>query len=122
MYRRTAASFLPTVETQFPRAPKCCPTKFRLPQASPRAMWIALLPLMNPLTDATEYFGGTDKRMCTWSGIKCPSSTVHSFCSASDLNTVPGSLRNGANNALRRYFGMNTTWYLHSQVVCLRLS
>jgi hypothetical protein len=32
---------------------------------------------------ATEYFGGTDINMCTWSGIKYPSSIRHSLCSAS---------------------------------------
>jgi hypothetical protein len=54
MYRRTAASFLPTVDTQYPRAQKCWPTKFRRRHAYTRAMWIALLPLMNPITLDTE--------------------------------------------------------------------
>lgn len=32
-------------------------------------MWITLLPLTNPILDATEYSGGTDKSMSTGSGI-----------------------------------------------------
>jgi len=32
IYSRTAASLCPTADTQYPRAQKCCPTKFlRLP-------------------------------------------------------------------------------------------
>ena len=65
-----------------------------------------LLPLMKPITLATEYFGGTDKSLCTWSSVRCPSSPVHSFYSATDRNTGPSSRRNCACRAFRRYFGM----------------
>ena len=47
------------------------------------------LALMNPTTCDTAYFGGIDSSMWTWSGIKCPSSTFYSFCSASFRNTSP---------------------------------
>jgi hypothetical protein len=42
---------------------------------------------MNPTTCDTACFGGIDSIMCTWSGIKCPSSNRHSLCCASFLNT-----------------------------------
>ena len=58
MYRRMIASSRPTVDTKYPRAQKCCPTKLRFLSPKCRAMWIALFPLMNPTTYATEYFGG----------------------------------------------------------------
>ena len=60
MYSRITASSRPTVETKYPRAQKCCPTKLRLRSPYTRARWIALLPLMNPTTCDTAYFGGID--------------------------------------------------------------
>ena len=47
------------------------------------------LPLMNPTTCDTAYFGGIDSITCTSSGIGCPSSTLYSFCAASLRNTSP---------------------------------
>ena len=47
MYARMARSSRPTVDTQEPRAQKCCPTKLRGRPANSRAMWIALFPLMS---------------------------------------------------------------------------
>src|SRR5271156_6500509 len=73
MYARIAFSSRPTVFTKYPRAQKCCPTKFRFRSPYVRARWIALLPLMYPTTCETAYFGGMDINICTWSGIKCPS-------------------------------------------------
>lgn len=49
----------------YPVAQKCRHAKLRLRPPSTRAMWIALLPLMNPITCDTAYFGGTDVSMCT---------------------------------------------------------
>src|SRR5689334_19033977 len=67
------------------------------------------LSLMNPTTCTTESFGGIDSSTWTWSGIRCPSSTRHSFCSGSVRNTVPRFRRSSPKRIFRRYFGMNTT-------------
>jgi hypothetical protein len=48
-----------------------------------------VLPLMCPTTCATEYFGGIEIMMCTWSSSRCPSSTVDSRCSVSVRKTYP---------------------------------
>ena len=50
MYSRIISSSLPTVETKHPRAQKCCPTKFCFRSPYTRARWIALLPLIYPIT------------------------------------------------------------------------
>src|SRR5512138_3443932 len=77
---------------------------------------------MKPTTCATAYFGGTDSSMCTWSSIRCPSSTRLSFCSASRRKTSPRCFRTPSYSTFLRHFGMKTTWYLHSHFVWLRLS
>src|SRR5690349_4713946 len=60
--------------------------------------------------------------MCTWSGIRWPSSIRLSFCAARQRRTSPRYGRSWPNKALRRPFGMNTTWYLHSHREWHRLS
>src|SRR5689334_2718360 len=60
--------------------------------------------------------------MCTWSGIRWPSSIRLSFCVAKRRRTSPRYGRSWPNMALRRPFGMNTTWYLHSHREWHRLS
>src|SRR5437867_9357256 len=122
MYSRTTSSSRPTVDTKNPRAQKCWPTKFRFRSPYTRARWIALLPLMYPITCDTAYLGGIAIIMCTWSGSRCPSSIRLSFCSASRRKISPKYRRNPAYSALRRHLGMNTTWYLHSHFVWFRLS
>src|SRR3954470_1140767 len=77
-------------------------------------MWMALLPLMQPITCDTADFGGIEIIMCTWSGIRWPSSIRLSFCAAKRRRTSPRYGRSWPNRAFRRPFGMNTTWYLHS--------
>src|SRR5215213_3989616 len=77
---------------------------------------------MNPTTWDTEYFGGIDNSIWTWSGIKCPSSTRLSLWPASLRNTSPRWVLNWPYSTFRRHFGMNTMWYLHSHVVWLKLS
>ena len=52
-------------------------------------MWIARFPWMYPITGATEYFGGIDNIMCTWSASRCPSSTALSRGCARRRNTSP---------------------------------
>ena len=45
-----------------------------IPLLSPsRAIAMALFPLRNPITEATECLGGIAMHMCTWSGMRCPS-------------------------------------------------
>src|SRR5215470_14059779 len=60
--------------------------------------------------------------MCTWSGMRCPSSTRLSFCCARLRNTSPRCLRNCRYSVFLLHFGMKTTWYLQSHLVLLRLS
>src|SRR5271157_1060850 len=122
MYSRITVSSLPTVDTKYPRAQKCCPTKFRFFSPYTRAKWIALLPLINPITCDNAYLGGIAIIMCTWSGIRCPSSIRLSFCSASLRNTSPKCRRSSPYRIFLRHLGINTTWYLHSHLVWLRLS
>src|SRR4051794_7211771 len=85
-------------------------------------MWMALLPLMQPITCDTADFGGIEIIMCTWSGIRWPSSIRLSFCASKRRRTSPRYGRSWPNRAFRRPFGMNTTWYLHSHREWLRLS
>src|SRR5215217_6884492 len=77
---------------------------------------------MNPITWDTEYFGGIDNSIWTWSGIRCPSSTRLSFWPASLRNTSPRWTLNWPYSTLRRHFGMNTMWYFQSHIVWLKLS
>src|SRR5712664_1189227 len=77
---------------------------------------------MNPTTCDTAYFGGIAIIMWTWSDSRCPSSMRLSFCVASLRKTSPKCWRSCPYNVLRRHFGINTTWYLHSQTEWLRLS
>jgi hypothetical protein len=46
-------------------------------------------PFMYPMTCATEYFGGIEISMCTWSGIRWPSRILHSYCEAKARNISP---------------------------------
>src|SRR5271154_4760237 len=83
---------------------------------------MALLPLMNPTTCDTAYFGGIEIIMWTWSASRWPSSIRHSFCSASLRNTSPKCFRRLPYSTFLRHFGINTTWYLHSHFEWLKLS
>src|ERR1700745_2421161 len=82
---------------------------------------MALLPLMNPTTWETAYFGGIEIILWAWSGMRCPSSILLSFCVASLRNTSPRCFLNSPYRVFLRHLGMNTTWYLHSHLVWLRL-
>lgn len=55
--------------------------------------------------------------MWTWSFIRCPSSMRLSRCSARRRGTSPRRFRISPNIRFLRYFGMKTTWYLHSHFV-----
>src|SRR5689334_8074215 len=44
------------------------------------------------------------------------------FCSANLRNTSPKYRRSSPYNTFLRHLGINTTWYLHSHFVWLRLS
>jgi hypothetical protein len=45
------------------------------------------LPLMKPTTSDTAYLGSIESSQCRWSGIRWPSKTRLSFCSAKRRNT-----------------------------------
>lgn len=68
-----------------------------------------------------RHFGGMLKSICTWSGRKCPSITWHSFCSANARKAAPSSLRIPLKIFFFLYLGIQTTWYLHSHFVWLKL-
>ena len=72
-------------------------------------MWIALFPLINPITCATEYFGGIENNMCTWSAIRWPSSTSDSplLCQIPEHRSQISPQLTYSD--FRRYFGINTT-------------
>ena len=61
------ASSRPIVDTQYPRAQKCCPKNFLFRSPHTRARWIALFPLINPFTCDTAYLGGIAIILCTCS-------------------------------------------------------
>src|SRR5262249_42465471 len=56
---------------------------------------MALLPLIDPITSATAYFGGIRMSMWTWSCTICPSRMVLPRCPASSRNTGPRKPRIG---------------------------
>src|SRR5215470_10526682 len=119
MYSRITASSRPTVDTKYPLAQKLCPTKLRFLSPYVRAKWIALLPLMKPITCETEYFGGIAIIMWTWSDMRWPSSIRLSFCRANLRKTSPRYRLSSTYSTFLRYLGMNTTWYLQSHFVWL---
>ena len=51
---------------------------------------------------------------------KYPSSITHSFCFARRWNTSFNSRRMKPYSSFLRYFGVKTTWYLHSHVLWFR--
>ena len=69
----------------------------------------------------TEYFGGIARHMWMWSIDKLPSITSTPLYSHSHRRIAPISFRSFPNIILRRFFGTQTTWYLHSQTVCDKL-
>ena len=57
--------------------PRCVPPRPKVLSHKvlcPSHIAIALFPLINPTTPDTEYFGGIDNSMCTWSLICCAKS------------------------------------------------
>ena len=118
-YSLICFSFNPTVLTQYPRLHKCRP-QYRLPNLS--YLWnnlIANFPFKYPITDDTAYFGGMDITKWIWSSLTFNSSiSTNSFCRHNwyicPLTYSPIS----SLNIQYRYFGQQTTWYLHSYSVC----
>jgi hypothetical protein len=80
------------------------------------------LPFDVPMTCATEYLGGIEIIICTWSAIRCLSSIWHSFCPGNSRITRPNSRGICPYNTFFRHFGMNTMRYLHSDYVCFSVS
>src|SRR4029450_6602430 len=83
---------------------------------------MALLPLIDPITSATAYFGGIRMSIWTWSCTICPSTMGLPRCPASSRNTGPRKPRILPYTAFLRPFGIKTTWYLQSHFEWLRLS
>ena len=69
----------------------------------------------------TEYFGGIAKQMWIWSMHIVPSMTSTPLYLQSRLRIVLNSWRSFPYMILRRFFGTQTMWYLHSQTVCDKL-
>src|SRR5262249_6677082 len=120
MYARIVSSSRPIVETKYPLAQNLWPRKLRNLRSTFCAIQIELFPFRKPITSATEYFGGIDISMCTLSGIKFPSWSLHSLRCASSRDTLPTVRRICPNSNFLRYLGVNTTWYLHSHVAWFR--
>ena len=120
IYLRMVSSSKPTVLTQYPRDQKCLPfvcllfSKYR---------WIrtALLPFKKPITNAMLNFGGTLRHMWMWSALKLPSNNSTPRCRQRSFRISPTWRLNFPYNFLFRYFGIMTTWYLHSQRTCDKL-
>ena len=121
MYSFISSSSLPHVDTKYPLAQNLSPVKFFLRLPKFLATYIALFPLIYPTTCATAYLGGIDTRIWAWSGIRCPSHTLLSFCCAKSRITSPKYFLNWPYNTFLRYFGIQTMWYLQSHFVCFKL-
>ena len=105
------------VQTNCAHAVSTAPEVQRVTRLFPRSSrWIrtALLPLMKPIANATLCFGGMLRHMWMWSGSRCPSNTSIPRCRHSSLITSPTRFFICPYSFLFRYFGMITTWYLHS--------
>src|SRR5262244_2962731 len=78
---------------------------------------MALLPLIDPITSATAYFGGIRMSMWTWSCTICPSMMVLPRCPASSRSTGPRKPRIWPYSAFFRPFGIRcssaTTLIMH---------
>ena len=114
------SSSKPTVLTQYPLAQKFMPVALLLPRIH-RWILTALFPFKNPIVWATLYFGGIFRHMCTWSGIRCPSSNSTLRCRHRSRKISPTFLRNFPYSFFCLYFGTNTTWYLQSHRTCDKL-
>ena len=120
IYLRMVSSSSPTVLTQYPRDQKCNPVTRLLPAL--RWMRTALFPFRKPITNAMLNFGGTRKHIWTWSGLKCPSSSVTPRWRHKSRKISPARRFTSPYNFLFRYFGAITTWYLQSHRTCDKLS
>src|SRR5512137_1246222 len=112
MYFLMVSSSNPTVLTQYPRLQKCSPVTFLFPRI---CRWIrtALLPLINPIANATLCLGGMLTHMWIWSGIRCPSTSSIPRCRHTSFITSPTCFFSDPYSFLFRYFGMMTIWHLH---------
>ena len=69
----------------------------------------------------TEYFGGMAKHMWMWSIHMVPSTTSTLLYWHNRFRISLNSWRSFPYIILRRFFGTQTMWYLHSQTVCDKL-
>ena len=108
-------------DTKYPRAQKCCPTKFLFFSPYTRARRIVLFPLINPIPCGTAYLVGSQSSCARGRAASAP---LRSGSPSSPLTCGTPSRncrRNSSYNAFLQPLGMNTTWYLHSHRVWLRL-
>jgi hypothetical protein len=117
-YFLICSSSRPIVLTQYPFAQKCRPQYRFFNSRCISNILMALLPFKKPTVSDTENFGGTDKTRCTWSAWTLPSKISIPFHSQS-CRIISRRLRPTCPcNILNRYFGHQTTWYLHSHTAC----
>src|SRR6516225_9574163 len=107
--------FEPDGRNRVSAGPEVLTREVPLPAAQP-SHGNRTLPLQEPITEATGYFGGIAMHICTWSGLRCPSRIWHSFCRAKAWKTSPKCWRTLPNNTFRRRLGINTTWYMQSHL------
>jgi len=93
-----------TVDTAY-LAPEALPIQVALSSPKLARNGNALLPLIDPITSATAYFGGIRISMWTWSCTICPSTMVLPRCPANSRNTGPRNFRILPYKAFFRPFG-----------------
>lgn len=120
-YFLICSSSRPTVLTHYPRAQKCLPQYRFFSSVCRSNIFMALFPFRNPTTSDTECFGGIETTKWMWSTCTFPSRILILFhshncriISRTDFPTSPRKIRN-------RYFGHQTTWYLHSHTAWANL-
>lgn len=112
------SSSRPTVLTQYPCAQKCRPQYRFFSSICLSNIFMALLPFRNPTTSDTAYFGGKDSTRCTWSTCTFPANISMFFHWHNCRRIARTVFAISPLSILKRYFGHQTTWYLHSHTAC----
>ena len=120
-YFLTLSSSRPTVLTQYPLAQKCRPQYRFLSSKCMSNILMALFPFKKPTASDIEYLGGTDKTKWIWSVCTLPSIISIRFHSHNWRIISRTDFLSSPDNTLKRYFGHQTTWYLHSHTACANL-
>ena len=115
------SSSKPTVLTQYPFAQKCLPQYRFFKSTCISNILMALFPFRKPTISEIEYFGGTDMTKWMWSLCTLPSNISTRFHSHNCLMMARTDRAISPRSILNRYFGHQTTWYLHSHTACANL-